>query len=174
MKTDAKFEKWKGVFDSYLNEEIEELQEDYLDALGLRISIDQSYAFSGRKSHWLAVYERSSGQILDGVIAIGVNYPNMYAEMQKRGIDEDDFNIEAQARITVGHEIGHGIVDYIKQQTFTKEILKECPNLKFVSRCGAKTEESVVEEFGEYQFPEATGCYESTLCDALDELSGIN
>ena len=33
--------------------------------------------------------------------------------MCKRGIDKDDFNIEAQAKITIGHEIDHGMVDYL-------------------------------------------------------------
>lgn len=47
------------------------------------------------------------------MITIAVNYSHLYEEMRKRGIDNDDFNIEAQAKITVGHEIGHGIVYYL-------------------------------------------------------------
>ena len=91
---------------------IDELQTDYLNRLGLSIKIKPNYIFNGRKSRWLAVYERSSQQILNGIISIAINYPHLYSEMRKRHIDKDKFNIEAQAKITIGHEIGHGLVDY--------------------------------------------------------------
>ena len=112
-KEDAlRFDEWKGVFDGYLSDMIDELQSEYLNRLGLSISINQNYNFGRRR--WFACYEASLQQITNGVISIAINYPHLYSEMRKRGIDDDDYNIEAQARITVGHEIGHGLVDYIK------------------------------------------------------------
>ena len=167
------FEKWKNTFDIFLNEMIQELQSDYLNSLGLSIRINNNYIFNGPKSKWFAVYERRSQQILNGIISIGINYPLMYSEMCKRHIDKDKFNIEAQARITIGHEIGHGLVDYIKNLELGPSKLSELPNVTIVRKCGARKEETLVEEFGEYQFVDATGVCDSILSDALEELNSM-
>lgn len=171
---DANFEKWKSVFNVYLSEMIDELQTDYLNQFGLSIRINPNYIFNGWKNRWLAVYERSSQQILNGIISIAINYPCLYSEMCKRRIDKDKFNIEAQAKITVGHEIGHGLVDYIKRMNLKPSELKELPNLAIIVKCGARKEETLVEEFGQYQFPEATSMWDSVLADALEELQSMS
>ena len=129
-----RFEEWKGVFDGYLSDMIDELHSEYLNRLGLSISINPNYNFGRRR--WLACYEASLQQITNGVISIAINYPLFYSEMRKRGIDDDDYNIEAQARITVGHEIGHGLVDYIKHLDLDASLLKDLPNLRIIKRCG--------------------------------------
>ena len=168
-KEDAlRFEEWKGVFDGYLSDMIDELQSEYLNRLGLSISINQNYNFGRRR--WFACYEASLQQITNGVISIAINYPLLYSEMRKRGIDDDDYNIEAQARITVGHEIGHGLVDYIKHLDLDASVLKDLPNLRIIKRCGSSKEETLVEEFGNYQFSDATYVYDSVLADAFEEL----
>ena len=151
-----------------MNEMIQELQMDYLDSLGLKIEVNPDYVFSGSKSRWLAVYEKSSRKIENGIVSIGINYPHMYKEMCKRGTDKDRFNIEAQARITIGHEIGHGLIDYIRG--LDKEMVKNSINVKSVVKCGSKKEEEIVEEFGEWLFPEATDVYDSILVDTLEEI----
>ena len=57
-KEDAlRFEEWKGVFDGYLSDMIDELQSEYLNRLGLSISINPNYNFGRRR--WLACYEAS-------------------------------------------------------------------------------------------------------------------
>ena len=140
---DAEYEKWKSVFNVYLSEMIDELQTDYLNQLGLSIKIKPNYIFNGRKSRWLAVYERSSQQILNGIISIAINYPHLYSEMCKRRIDKDKFNIEAQAKITVGHEIGHGLVDYIKRMNLKPSELKELPSLAIIRKCGEKKRRNI-------------------------------
>ena len=165
------FDKWKRLFDSYLKEMVDELQRGYLNRLGLTLKINPNYIFNGGKSRWLASYERKSRQILNGVISIGVNYPLLYSEMCKRNIDKDKFNIKAQARITIGHEIGHGLVDFIKNFKLDQSFLSQMPNVTIIRKCGMRKEENLVEEFGEYQFPEATNCWSSILCNALEELS---
>lgn len=98
---------------------------------------------------------------------------HLYSEMRKRGIDDDDYNIETQARITVGHEIGHGLVDYIKHLDLDASVLKDLPNLRIIKRCGSRKEETLVEEFGCYQFSDATYVYDSVLADAFEELISI-
>lgn len=168
--SNAAFSKWKKTFDVYLSEMIDELKTDFLDKLGIKININQDYVFNGGKSKWLASYEGRSRKILDGIISIGINYPLMYSEMCKRHIDKDEFNIEAQARITIGHEVGHGLVDYIKNLKYDNS-MSEMPNVLVIRKCNANKEEEIVEEFGEYQFPDATSCWDSVLCDALGELS---
>lgn len=165
------FDKWKRLFDSYLKEMVDELQREYLNRLGLTVKINPNYIFNGGKSRWLASYERKSRQILNGVISIGVNYPFLYSEMCKRNIDKDKFNIKAQARITIGHEIGHGLVDFIKNFKLDQSFLSQMPNVTIIRKCGMRKEENLVEEFGEYQFPEATNCWSSILCNALEELN---
>ena len=173
-KSEANFNKWKDTFNLYLTEMVNELQTDYLNQLGLTIRINPKYIFNGGKSRWLASYERRSQQILQGIISIGINYPLLYSEMRKRGVDKDKFNIEAQARITIGHEIGHGLVDYIRNLKLEQSLLSKLPNVIIVRKCRGQKEETLVEEFGEYQFPEATSCWDSILSDALEELNNIN
>ena len=85
---------------------------------------------------------------LNGIISIAINYPHLYSEMCKRRIDKDKFNIEAQAKITIGHEIGHGLVDDIKRMNLKLSGLKELPNLAIIRKCGEKKEETLVEEYG--------------------------
>ena len=153
---------------------LSELRSDYLDSIGLSVEINPNYAFSGGKGRWLAVYEKSSGRIANGVISIGINYPLLYSKMRRMRTDRDSFNIEAQARITVGHEIGHGLVDFIRNLNIPSSVsLSEYPSLSLILKCSPRKEESLVEEFGEYQFPDATSCWGSVLCDALEELESF-
>ena len=172
---DKNFHIWKNTLNAYLKEEIQELQENYLDKLGLKIKINDNYNFNTRgKRKWLAAYERQSRQILDNVIAIAINYPLMYEEMKKRHIEEDEFNIEAQARITIGHEIGHGLVDYIKNLKVNDNTLNKLPNTRIIKQIRTtRQEETIAEEFGEQQFPMATRQYDSILDNALEELTTL-
>lgn len=172
---DKNFHIWKNTLNAYLKEEIQELQENYLDKLGLKIKINDNYNFNTRgKRKWLAAYERQSRQILDNVIAIAINYPLMYEEMKKRHIEEDEFNIEAQARITIGHEIGHGLVDYIKNLKVNDKTLNKLLNTKIIKQITTtRQEETIAEEFGEQQFPMATRQYDSILDNALEELTTL-
>ena len=173
-QTDKGFERWKKVFDGYLSEMVNELQADYLSNLHLTININPNYAFNGGRSRWLAAYEGRSRQIENGIVSIAINYPLLYSKMRQMHTDKDRLNIEAQARITVGHEIGHGLVDYIKLLSIEPSMLSEMPNVKTIMYCGGRKEEKLVEEFGEYQFTEVTGCWGSVLCDALEELNSID
>lgn len=160
------FNNWKSIFDNYLNEIISECTDIYLDKMGLKVRIDIDYNFGGK--HWLAAYEGSSDDLSRGVITIAVNYSRLYEEMRKRGIDNDDFNIEAQAKITVGHEIGHGIVDYlVNYYDGENEAIEE-----FVHdyNDGDFDEEEIAEEFGESMFPEATGRWSSYLGRIINKI----
>ena len=94
--------------------------------------------------------------------------------MKKRDIEQDDFNIEAQARITIGHEIGHGLVDYIKNLKVNNNTLNKLPNTRIIKQIRTtRQEETIAEEFGEQQFPMATRQYDSILDNALEELTTL-
>lgn len=172
LREDDGFQVWKDEFDSYLDVMVSQLQSDYLDALGLSISINPEYKFVRGRSMWLASYERRSGKIYHNVISIGINYPLLYSEMCKRGIEKDWFNICAQARITVGHEIGHGLVDYLRILKNSDDFdISSLPNVCEVVSCHGDDEEDVVEEFGRFQFERATGVIYSLLDSACRELA---
>ena len=171
---DKSFQRWKTVFGSYLKQEINELQENYLNNLNLKIRVSSNYEFSGRKARWLAAYEKSAQGIKHGIVSIAINYKHLYEEMKKRDIEQDDFNIEAQARITIGHEIGHGLVDYIKNLKVTDNTLNKLPNTRIIKQITTtRQEETIAEEFGEQQFPMATRQYDSILDNALEELTTL-
>lgn len=79
----ALFYEWKSIFDKYLKQEINELQENYLTKLNLKIHISPNCEFKGRKARWLAVYQKSTREtITSRTIPIAVNYALMYKEIQ--------------------------------------------------------------------------------------------
>jgi hypothetical protein len=65
--------------------------------------------------------------------------------------DDWDFNVLAQARITVGHEIGHGIIDYLIENINEDN---EAWGEFYTDFCNGEygDEEDLVEEFGESLF----------------------
>lgn len=143
-----------------------------VNPLGVKVEINADYNFRGNGKRWVAAYQRRSGQIQNNIILIAFNLPLMYSEMQKRGISEDDYNIEAQARITLGHEVGHGLVDWVRLKTHGMKF-KEGSLLHKVQRLKGHEEEEWVEKFGESFFSEATGVYDSELETAVEQLVTI-
>ena len=84
--------------------------------------------------------------------------------MKKRGIEKDEYNIEAQARITTMHEVGHGLINWlsIKHPDILEKDFPEIDN--------EDVEEDVAEEYGLSFFSDATGVYNSRLGEALATL----
>lgn len=73
------------------------------------------------------------------------------------------FNIEAQARITIGHECGHGLLEYLRETLLVyflqyEEQLTEEENalIDEYLDLDEDDEEVLVEQFGECFFPPAT------------------
>lgn len=156
-------------FMEYANSLVEQLQNEYLNSFNLKVVFDENYSFKGKK--WVAAYERSKGLISQGVILIALNVPYLYKRMKKMGIKKDDwdFNVLVQARITIGHEIGHGIIDYLIENVNEDN---EAWSDFYVDFCNGEygDEEDLVEEFGKSLFSEATGVYTSDLIDVLDSI----
>lgn len=153
------FQTFKEVFDLYLQEAINEASE-FLTPYGLEIRIDQNYGFG--KKRWLAVYEYRSRMILKNKIVVGVNYPLFWSEMRKRGIDKNDTEVRAQAIVTVMHEVGHGLVDWL--ESFHGDVFEKYPQLK-------NNEEEVVEEFGESFIPDLSNVWDSRLRSVLEGMA---
>ena len=146
---------WENAFMRFAHNTISEIESDITNNLNLKIILDSNYPFGNKQ--WLAVYEKSKNAIRQGKIIIGINLSLMYKKMKELNIDNDFFNIEAQARITIGHEIAHGIIDYIRMNNLNQQIVQ----------MNSVDEENMAEEFGEYLFPEATDRYDSELADII-------
>ena len=157
------FEIWKKIFNEFLKDELYRLRE-IVSPLNLSIKIVADYQF---RSRWYAAYLNSRGAIQNGVIEVAINYPLLFKAMKRRGIAQDEFNIEAQARITLGHEVAHGIIGYLRILNPTNL----SKSLRILRRCGKKIEEEYAEEFGESRFPEATGIFSSVIERGIDEIS---
>ena len=139
----------------YVYDEIENLQ-DFVSTVtpNIKIQLNEDYQFTGRKANWLGAYERRRIRLAEtGIISIAVNDVKIFNELSKRDA-LNSFNIEAQARITVGHEVGHGLVEWLRLNTKNK-----------ITTSG---EEELVEEFGRSRFSEATGVYNSELEDIFE------
>lgn len=118
---------------------------EYLTDFGLSCSLNTKYDFSGYYKNCVAVYQYRS-VMNNGKIRVAINLPLI--------MSHDDIDIEEQIRISLWHEVGHGIVQWIKSLRrkdtqmrtgiFKGRILK---NLRYI----INNEEDVVEEFGEYQ-----------------------
>ena len=158
-----------NTFMEYANSLVDQLQNEYLNSFNLKVVFDENYSFKGK--NWVAAYESSKGLISQGTILIALNVPYLYKRMKKMRIKKDDwdFNVLAQARITVGHEIGHGIIDYLIENINEDN---EAWGEFYTDFCNGEygDEEDLVEEFGESLFSEATGVYTSDLMDVLDSI----
>ena len=167
------FEEWKRYFDKFLKEMVDEMTDSYLDVFGLKVVFDDNYNF-GRK-RWLAAYQKSKSPLDNNEILISINYPYMYKlmmqKMKNMSRSNFIFNIEAQAKITVGHEIGHGLVEFLVDYCDVES--EDLDEFVHYYLDGDLDEEELVEEFGRYQFPEATGVWSSELDDYLSKIVDV-
>lgn len=131
-----------------INNVLAEINE-YLADFGLSCTLNTKYDFSGYYKNCVAVYQYRS-VMNNGKIRIAINLPliQSHANMDE-GID-----INEQIEISMWHEVGHGIIQWIKSLRrkdtqmktgiFKGQIVKD---LRYI----LNNEEDVVEEFGEYQ-----------------------
>ena len=131
-------------YQQFINNVLAEINE-YLADFGLSCSLNSKYDFSGYYKNCVAVYQYRS-VMNNGKMRVAINLPLI--------MSHDDIDIEEQIRISLWHEVGHGIVQWIKSLRrkdtqmktgrFKGQIVKD---LRYI----LNNEEDVVEEFGEYQ-----------------------
>ena len=131
-------------YQQLINNVLAEINE-YLADFGLSCSLNAKYDFSGYYKNCVAVYQYRS-VMNNGKMRVAINLPLI--------MSHGDIDIEEQIRISLWHEVGHGIVQWIKSLRrkdtqmktgkFKGQIVKD---LRYI----LNNEEDVVEEFGEYQ-----------------------
>ena len=142
------------------NDMVEQMKE-FVSPLGLVINVLNDYDFSHKK--WLAIYAKSMGGIKENRIDIAINFEAIYRGLKKLGAETKKSEIDAQVGISVAHEVGHGIIDYLRshKDKYNSDIAKSLIKLS------KKDEEIEAERFGEYQFRIMTEVYESKINDFL-------
>lgn len=128
---------------------------EYVRPFGLSVVFNKNYSFGGYSAEFLAVYQARSAAT--GKIRIGINLPYLKEFMSKHGVPLR--KLKEQLNISIWHETGHGIVEFLKRlrrkntQTgsdlFNKQMISD---FKYI----LKNEEEVVEEFGAMQEGYAT------------------
>lgn len=141
----------------------------FLSQYGLSVVYNAKYDFSwGAAKNCLAIYQYRSVKN-NGRMRISINFPALEDCMRQNDIDD----IETQIEISIYHEIGHGIVEWIKKlrrkdtqcgtKIFRGKLLKDLRSLLI-------NEEDAVEEFGAHK----SGWYgHSEIGDFLDEYKDI-
>jgi hypothetical protein len=153
------FDEFKKKFIHYAEDCVSNLKNDLLQQLGLNVRIDTDYVF---KNNWIAAYIGNKSN--ENLITIGLNTYLAYDKLK----NSNDFNLKAQAYISITHEIGHGLVKWIEdnndgENEKVNEFIKDLYD-------GEIDEEELVEEFGETAFPEATKRFSCELEDILYSL----
>ncbi|MBP3630880.1 MAG: hypothetical protein J6J23_05265 [Clostridia bacterium] len=142
-----------------------------LKKYGLTVEINEEYEFFD-DDEWLACYERTSNYIEDDIIMIALNREKIYNAMLDLESSEDINEIEIQAIVTIMHEVGHGLVDWLRYQ-FDGEMTTS--NLiNDIIYCDEDEEEEICEEYGERWIAQYSGVYDSVLEKALKEYDTVD
>lgn len=119
---------WEDFFEKSLTYSISEISEKYLKPLGLEaIYIEQQ--FTENESNFFGVYIRSLNLLKDGKIAFSINRDKLFSEMKRLGYIKEK-NTRMQVHILTYHEIGHGLIDFIKNMKFENPTLHKNPPLR--------------------------------------------
>lgn len=125
---------------------------EYLSQFGIKAKFNKRYDFSGYYADCVAVYQNRSVR-RDGCMRFSVNKAAIMSWLE----DEDDFitydDVIDQIRVSLWHECGHGLIDWIKQQrrldTQRGTGIFKGKKLKAVRWLLGFDEEDLCEEFGE-------------------------
>lgn len=137
-------------FEEEVIDECKQINE-YLEQFGLKAKFNKRYDFSGYYSDAVAIYQYRSVK-RDGCMRISVNINAL-----RKWAEEDDFvtyeDLRDQIRVSLWHEVGHGLIEWIKQQrridTQQGTGIFKGEKLKAVRELLSYDEEDLCEEFGE-------------------------
>lgn len=132
-----------------INNVLAEINE-YLADFGLSCTLNTKYDFSGYYKDCIAVYQYRS-VLNNGRMRIALNLPLLLSHATLD--DFTFFEIRDQIEISLWHEVGHGLIQWIKslrrKDTQSKTNLFKGKIVKDI-RYILNNEENVAEEFGEY------------------------
>lgn len=157
---------WKDIFEKSLTQSISEISEKYLKPLGLEV-IYIEHQFTGNESEFFGVYLRSLNLLKDGKITFSINREKLFSEMKRLGQIKEK-NTRMQVHILTYHEIGHGLIDFIKNMKFTEDEMKTLPYTKTL--LSEKNYEKLAYDFGRSSEKQKTFEYNSLLEKSLYEI----
>lgn len=170
FENNNKFNVFKNHFLKFVNDIVKRADKE-LEKYELGINIDTEYDFD-EEDHWLACYERSLGYIEYGSIEIAINEQRIYEAMKQLGTAEDLEEIETQAVITIMHEVGHGLIDWLRYKFEGTETTSKLIN--YLVYCDEDEEEEICEEYGESWISGYAGVYDSVLKRALSDYENVD
>ena len=139
------YEKYADLVEKVIGE-----ANEYLSDYGLSVFYQKNYDFSfGMAKNFLAVYKKGSVRRNNGRMSVSINFENLLDGMDRNNVKD----VERQIRVSIFHEVGHGIVEWIKSlrrkdtqggfRLFRGDIVNDF-------RAILRDEENVVEEFGAF------------------------
>lgn len=149
-------EEWIDIFENSVSDTISLLQKEYLDFFSLKAVLVKDHNFTGPEKKWYGSYLRERNLLQQNIICFALNIPLIFKQMVIMGKVSDIPNIQMQAKVLTAHEIGHGLVDFLRLQNHPLPF----PPL-------SKQEESTVQEFGLSFAPEYTHITKSFLKDTI-------
>lgn len=158
-------EEFNNLFFELANGAVEMANEE-VSKLGLSVVLSTSYDFGRRR--WVAAYVRSAQKIYEGKILIALNSNAIYEVLKKAQLDGNREEVRVQALVSIMHEVGHGIIDWLRhcldKTAYNRQILD-------IIDCSSNYEEHIVEEYALSFISEYSGVYGSRLGDALESLN---
>ncbi len=159
--------RWESDFEKSLTHSISEISEKYLKPLGLE-AVFIEHKFSGNESEFFGIYIRGLNLLKDGKIAFSINCEKLFSRMRQLGLHRNRRNTFLQVHILTYHEIGHGLIDFIRNMKFTEDEMKSLPHTKTL--LSEKDDEKLAHDFGRSSEKQKTFEFNSLLEKSIDEI----
>ena len=159
--------RWDEAFENSVKSSLDEIKCKYLDALGLEAE-EIPHVFTERDKDCFAIYLHEEDRLKDGKIVFALNREKIYNEMKRLLLHRNRKNTAMQARILVFHEVGHGLVEYMRNLNLT-ETGRYTSEVLATTRFSSD-EENIVRQFGRHSCEGNTLEFESVLEKAVFEI----
>lgn len=159
--------RWDEAFENSVKSSLDEIKCKYLNALGLEVE-EIPHVFTERDEDCFAIYLHEEDRLKDGKIVFALNREKIYNEMKRLLLHRSRKNTAMQARILVFHEVGHGLVEYMRGLNLT-ETGRYTSEVLATTRFSSD-EENIVRQFGRHSCEGNTLEFESVLEKAVFEI----
>lgn len=158
---------WHETFEGSVKSSLYEIKCKYLDTLGLEVE-EIPHVFTERDKDCFAIYLHEEDRLKDGKIVFALNRERIYSRMKRLLLHRNRKNTAMQARILVFHEVGHGLIEYMRSLDLT-ETGRYTSEVLATTRFSSD-EENIVIQFGRHSCERDTLEFESVLEKAVIEL----